>query len=53
VYGELLQAIEAPMEGLLQLDSALEQLLDTVDAAGGEGLVECLDYQAAAVQAPQ
>jgi hypothetical protein len=46
VYGELLSALESPAAGLLGLESAIEQMLSSLDGCRPEELLQCIDYKA-------
>jgi hypothetical protein len=47
VYTKLLGAIEGPLEALVQMDTAAEHLVSTLDAAGPSDLLSCLDMHVA------
>jgi hypothetical protein len=47
VYGELIGALESPIQDLLAFEGAAEDLLATFDAAAGSDLASVLDFKAA------
>jgi hypothetical protein len=53
VYGELIGALESPIENLLAFEGTAEDLLATFDAAAGSDLASVLDFKAAQPEAPQ
>jgi hypothetical protein len=53
VYGELIGALESPIENLLAFEGTAEDLLATFDAAAGSDLASVLDFKAAQPETPQ